>query len=449
MFRGCTNLLEPPELPAIELENYCYQNMFYDCKKLTRMPELPAVNAKYACYDYMFNGCSALTETTRIRTRSTVSSYSHRCMFNNCSNLSLIRCDLSAFNATNNQNWVASVAASGIYVKNPSLTDSFGTAAIPSGWTVKSALKVGNNSFTQVTGTTSFHLNCTCSSSSLVFTSDDIPSAFSLSSDGTVTNISAVENQKYTFHVTATPTDTDICPETFNVFVTYRSDILKFKAVAASSSIGFGSYQGTWTCDNYFYYSLDNGVTWTEYVNPASKTVGSCTMISVPNGSSILFRGVNNNFGYASDRDFQFRMTGQFEASGNIMSLIGFNEMKNQYCFGRLFLNCTSLLTGPDTPAMHLTERCYQSLYNGCTNLRTVGELPATVLRTNCYESIFKNCNSLESITVGFDSWSNATTTWCEGITNKNGTFVIRNSTLPEQYGSGKIPTGWTVIREP
>ena len=177
----------------------------------------------------------------------------------------------------------------------------------------------------------------------------------------------------------------------------------------------------------------------------------SCVLINVPNvGDSILFRGVTEEFGISDLACFTFRMTGGFEASGNIMSLVNFaEEIPSNYCFARLFLNCTSLTVGPETPALNMTEACYQSLYNGCTNLTTIHELPAETLAKSCYTSIFKSCNKLTRVEVAFHAWdTTCTTSWFDSVTNKTGTFVINSPTLPADFGTSKIPTGWTVIRQ-
>ena len=450
MFYNCTSLVEPPELPATELNTYCYYQMFDGCSKLARMPELKATVTKNYCYWYMFRNCTSLTETTWMPEDTT--NYAHRYMFYGCKNLSLIRSNLKAVSQYNNLEWVKGVAQNGVFVKNPQLVNTFTDYAIPPGWTVKNEVVVGNNNFTQVFGTSSITLNCTCNSSSLVFTSDDIPNALSLNPNGTITNVSAVENMKYTFHVTATPTDTDIAPATFIVYVSYRADILRFKATQDGSSIGFGTHSSTFTTDNHFYYSLDEGLTWTEYMNPSSKKYTACEMISVPNGSTIYIRGITNNLGYADGNCFTFRMTGLFEASGSIMSLINFEEeIPSEYCFARLFYDCTSLVTGPETPATSLMVRCYQNMYYNCSNLTTVSELPAKKLMYYCYYYMFYQCNKLTGITASFDSWTsvNGTYNWVNGITNNFGVFTTKSSTLPiTEKGINRIPTNWTAVRK-
>ena len=478
MFYNCTSLEEPPDIPATELATYCFQDMFRGCKKLTRMPQLHATVMQNYCYYRMFYECTALTETTWMHEENPA--YCHQYMFTGCSNLSLIRCNLKTLNRNHNVEWVKGVAQNGVYVKNPKLENTFGLHSIPVGWTVKNAVVVGNNNFTQMIGVPSITLDCTCDSSELSFSSDDIPSALALSSGGEITNDFAVENEKYSFHVTATPTDTDISPITFPVYVSYRSDILKFTALQDGSSIGFGVYSSTFTCDNHFFYSLNNGITWTEYVNPSSKKYTACEMINVPNGGSILFRGITNNFGYADSYCFQFRMTGQFDVSGNIMSLINFaDEIPSEWCFARLFYLCSSLVTAhnlilpatklmarcyqsmfhssgittcPQLPATELADYCYYAMFNNCTSLEASIELPATKLQTYSYQNMFYGDNKLTGITVYFNSWtavSTATSNWVYGISNNTGTFTIKSATLPIERGANRIPTNWTVVREP
>ena len=52
-----TGITEAPELPATELADYCYYNMFRGCSYLTKAPKLPATTLKYGCYYAMFQNC--------------------------------------------------------------------------------------------------------------------------------------------------------------------------------------------------------------------------------------------------------------------------------------------------------------------------------------------------------------------------------------------------------
>ena len=49
------------ELPAYELRDGCYQDMFYGCKGIERAPDLPAATVLKNCYKEMFAGCSKLS----------------------------------------------------------------------------------------------------------------------------------------------------------------------------------------------------------------------------------------------------------------------------------------------------------------------------------------------------------------------------------------------------
>ena len=61
MFRGCTSLTSIPSiLPAMTLQNQCYEYMFANTA-ITAAPELPATVMRPNCYQYMFYGCKSLT----------------------------------------------------------------------------------------------------------------------------------------------------------------------------------------------------------------------------------------------------------------------------------------------------------------------------------------------------------------------------------------------------
>ena len=126
-----------------------------------------------------------------------------------------------------------------------------------------------------------------------------------------------------------------------------------------------------------------------------------------------------------------FSSTGNFNVSGNIMSLYygdefigqkdltgknfafcvlfsGCNKLVNaenlilpattltDNCYAYMFNDCTSLTSAPSIlPATTLTNYCYSGMFNGCTSLTIAPELPATTLDSNCYESMFYSCTSL------------------------------------------------------
>ena len=87
MFRGCTSLVEAPELPATTLSSSCYTYMFYGCTSLIVAPELPATTLGSSCYDNMFNGCTSLTTAPPELPAVTLQNSCYAGMFRNCSSL--------------------------------------------------------------------------------------------------------------------------------------------------------------------------------------------------------------------------------------------------------------------------------------------------------------------------------------------------------------------------
>ena len=125
-----------------------------------------------------------------------------------------------------------------------------------------------------------------------------------------------------------------------------------------------------------------------------------------------------------------FSSTGNFNVSGNIMSLyygdefigqkdltgkisafyvlfFGCNKLVNaenlilpattltDYCYESMFDGCTSLTKAPELPATTLADFCYNNMFYCCTSLVTAPELPATTLAPGCYSYMFNNCTSL------------------------------------------------------
>ena len=113
-------------------------------------------------------------------------------------------------------------------------------------------------------------------------------------------------------------------------------------------------------------------------------------------------------------------------------------------CYDSMFQDCTSLTSAPELPATTLVGSCYQHMFGGCTGLTSAPELPATTLVSSCYYSMFIGCTNLSLIKVNFTVWTDQTSIWVDGV-SPTGTFY-KPSALPEEYGTGKIPTGWTVV---
>jgi surface protein len=61
---------------------------------------------------------------------------------------------------------------------------------------------------------------------------------------------------------------------------------------------------------------------------------------------------------------------------------------------------------------------------------------------------MFYYCSKLNSINVNFSAWNptNATTNWVQNVPS-SGTFTCP-ADLPEEFGTSRIPTGWTIVRK-
>ena len=193
-------------------------------------------------------------------------------------------------------------------------------------------------------------------------------------------------------------------------------------------------------------YSINGGQTWVTIANGKSTP-------TITAGSKVMCRG--NLEPSSSDGIGTFSASGNYNAYGNIMSLLYYDNYynsqldstKHEYafyklfesdthllsaplltsttlvhgcygymfdgctslttapalpattlasgCYSFMFYNCTSLTTAPDLPATTLTDYCYSYMFEGCTSLTTAPELPATTLETSCYRSMFQDCTSL------------------------------------------------------
>ncbi len=113
-------------------------------------------------------------------------------------------------------------------------------------------------------------------------------------------------------------------------------------------------------------------------------------------------------------------------------------------CYEEMFKGCTSLTKVPEIlPATTLAELCYYGMFNDCTSLTQAPELPATTLARACYNGMFNNCTSLDYIKVNFKVWKQQTGSWVYNVA-PTGTFVCPKILFVE-YGSNRIPEGWTV----
>lgn len=160
-----------------------------------------------------------------------------------------------------------------------------------------------------------------------------------------------------------------------------------------------------------------DGINWEDY------SVGE--VIDLPSiGKSVYLaagEGGNSTFCSSPPDCHNFVINGLVSASGDITSLIRFDLVQKV-----------------------IDMFCYFNMFSGCTGLMSAPELPATKLESGCYGNMFSGCTGLSIIKVNFAAWRQETNGWVSNVA-PTGTFY-KPSALPEEYGTGKIPTGWTVV---
>lgn len=137
LFGDCQTITKAPELPATTLANNCYHYMFVNCPRLTQAPSvLPATILQSQCYREMFQYTSGITKAPDILATGSSSSNSMMYMFSGCTGLNYVMCMLSSPSSYYSNSWLAGVAATGTFVKNPSATWTRGVSGVPNGWTI-------------------------------------------------------------------------------------------------------------------------------------------------------------------------------------------------------------------------------------------------------------------------------------------------------------------------
>lgn len=109
----------------------------------------------------------------------------------------------------------------------------------------------------------------------------------------------------------------------------------------------------------------------------------------------VQFKNIENNLSTSSNNYVTFVMNGKIKAKGNIQSLLNYSNSCSNYCYYKLFENCSIMLTAPELPATTLADNCYQSMFYNCQSLTIPPELPATTLAYFCYSHMFMYCRRI------------------------------------------------------
>ena len=229
----------------------------------------------------------------------------------------------------------------------------------------------------------------------------------------------------------------------------YANEYLTQTAIDDSLTASVKMYFGDIRTDQntpQFYYSLDNGSTWTLLFDTNDFTVSeiedmsagetynvySCDStkeISIVKGHTIKYKCDADNFDVSTAVTIGSSGTGEYKLSGNLSSVvfgsnfssrsnvdvktdirindgnlkyannlvIGANNVRFK-CYN-MFFDCSSLVGAPQLPATTLREGLYSysGMFSYCTSLVDAPALPATTLVSGCYSNMFEGCTSLRS----------------------------------------------------
>ena len=192
-----------------------------------------------------------------------------------------------------------------------------------------------------------------------------------------------------------------------------------------------------------------DGKSWTPY------NVGDT--ITIPKmGGKVYFKAVGQNSRMATSPDnyHKFEFTSEFEASGNVNSLLEENEETartmslefREMCYVNLFSD-TNLTTAPELPSTTLAFGCYAFMFHNCAYLTTAPELPATTLADNCYYSMFSGCGNLKYVKVGFTDWDPVSATG-EWLPENSGTFECSRDLInnTQERSTNTVPNSWNMV---
>ena len=460
MFQNCTSLTTAPELPATTLANYCYYYMFYGCTSLTTAPVLPATILTNDCYYYMFYNCTSLTTAPELPATELANSC-YKYMFNGCTSLNYIKClavnDINTNGST--YYWVAGVASTGTFVKDPNATSwTIGNNGIPTGWVIKD-VDTPYVTFTAKEDNSSIGLTKLSTNQTLEYSTDTVI----WNTFNTSTNISLNNGDKVYVRGKLS---------TDNTGSNYTQFKMSGKIAASGNTNSLWNYEDLNAplkqyCGCRLFYSCSSltsapelhATTLADYCY-LGMFYGCTSLTKAPELPAITL--ANNCY------DSMFYGCTSLTTGPSILPA---TELASN-CYSGMFDGCSALTTAPELPATTLANNCYQSMFRGCTSLTTGPSiLPANTLESYCYNNMFQNCRSLttapELPATTLAEWcyaymffsctslnyikclaangintNNSTIDWLYGVSS-NGTFV-KASSASWHTGSSGIPSGWT-----
>ena len=334
------------------------RNAFSGCSSLTAIPRLPVLTLVEDCYQEMFKGCSLLAYVDCPATTNLGEGFT--------------------------TDWLADVAATGVFVKNLDAEWPTGPDGIPVGWEAP----VWEGFYVEAVDNVTVKINV----------------------DGLSYSTNTMDWSRY--------------PQNSSI------------TLAAGSRVWFkGSYTGSYqdSEDTRFHctggrFKVGGNIMALRYADEyAEQGGGTC---------DVVFANMFKNHNGSS-------LGTLVDASKLVLPS---TKLTKENAYKSFFDGCTYLTAGPaELPATTLTKTCYRNMFKDCPNLVTGPRILAVSSNNSAFQQMFLNCTSLQYIYIMVSTCPNgAFTDWVKNVPT-GGTFVknINNNAWPT--GNAGIPSGWTV----
>ena len=360
LFSANTNVIntQNTSLPATVLSFNCYTSMFRGCSNLVTVPDLPATDLSggKGCYGAMFNGCTSLTGVpSDYLPATTLSDNCYDSMFYNCSNLVTVP-DLPATDLSGGKscygamfyNCTSLIGVPSDYLPATTLSDNCYEYMFAGCTNLTSApLSIGTSA-TTMGYQSCMHMFYNCTS---LTTAPALPAT-------TLANSAYC----YMFRSCTSLTTLPELPATTLAPSCYCCMFLGCQRLTTAPELP------ATTLAPYCYWSMFQDCTLLTSVPglPATTLVQGCY-----NG---MFRGC----------------TSLTSVPTNYLPVTTLAS----YCYWRMFYGCTSLTTAPDLPALTLTEQCYYGIFQGCKKLNHIKCLATNISASSCTTNWVSNVAS-------------------------------------------------------
>ena len=410
MFNSCTNLTNISDLSSINRIGHKGLNeMFANCSSLIDISQCSLGNDNTelsieACYG-MFKQCSSLVHPINLPIKTLVDKCYNN-MFESCSSLMSLNVGFEQWNDNNTSYWVDGVNTNdGEFIGPESLgvnlKENYTNSRIPINW-----WKEPEYLTFETTEECKIYIKCENSSGNpegdfdpvlqyRIINEDGTPEEFSNylftypgSSEGEGERITLKPGQKLNF--VSKNTDLNDC----KFSIPYGSDNYSNGRYFTFCTSVYNNLTPDLTVSgniNSLVYKYFNNITNSDYnIKPSSFTYLFADNNTIKNVSEDFLK-----YAPLSDSCYEYMFF-------NCTSLITPPKLSSKTlasnCYNSMFKGCTSLTTPPELPATTLTDNCYNSMFEGCTNLISTPLLPAKELAVSCYQGMFFGCTNLRSV---------------------------------------------------